>query len=373
MIGSGSYEFCTKRVPSSQKGSDAAEHSSPESQIPLSPETHSPLMSEPVEPAAPDPAATIDAEARGEPGAAAPQAAGQENIVVASASPPAVPKNVMLKNLSVRHGLPLGRERTATQSSNISLSLGRQPNLSPRLGPAPAPLAPFALEPGPSGSNGLASSSSSGGNGAIPEAGLDSEGAVPSRKPRTRTRVSGHPTAVLAHDASAPLQRGVTGLDRDSSKLGTLAHRTSVAAPTRFVPLNQALVTTDSVGRILTANETLCRILGYSQSEVTGGDVLSFLSPAYRDKQKRFFLGPEEDDGVSEAVLVSGTVVQIQKKDTRTSPASLWLKEKRTMSGSRVLMWVFEPILENNVNVTITKDVGVLVATAETSSWPLDF
>ena len=254
------------------------------------------------------------------------------------------PRTRLLQKLTARHGIPQGgRERTLTQTSS---AFSGSPRASPRIGTSPIP--PFSLEPP---------------QAAAPHIGPlfppleSSDRASPPRKPRTRTRVSGHPTPILTGDNSGFHRESGPG-ERNGAKNGNTNHRGSVGAPTRFVPLNQGLVTTDSGGTILTANETVLRILGYSQSEVTGGDVLSFLGAPYREKQRRYLMDRDNDDGVSEAVFVSGSVVQIVKKDNRSAPASLWLKEKRTMSGSRVLMWVFEPILENNVNVTITKDVG---------------
>lgn len=256
-----------------------------------------------------------------------------------------LPRTKLLKNLSARHGVP-GRERTRTQSSAFSVS--PRPD-SPQAAPAMSmPFSAGALSlPASSGASLLVA----------PEAAGASDVLLPVRKPRSRTRVSGHPTQLMTDPASL-FQRGVPASERDPAKLGTLGHRTSVAAPTRFVPLNQALATTDGGGRILTANDTLCRILGYNQSEVTGADVLDFLGAPYRERQRKFLMERENEGGDSEAVLVSGNVVQIMKKDARTAPASLWLKEKRTMSGTRILMWVFEPILENSVTVTILKDVG---------------
>ncbi|KAI9021211.1 hypothetical protein DFJ74DRAFT_756858 [Hyaloraphidium curvatum] len=253
------------------------------------------------------------------------------------------------KTLTNRVGVA-ALERTRTHSSASSRFAGSPRGLSPRVATAAATVPPFALEPTPA----LAA--------APPDATQplsEGDGATGPRKPRSRTRVSGHPNPI-ATEASPLLQRAVS--ERDPTKIGTLGHRSNTTAPNRFIPVNQALATTDSQGQILTANDTLCRVLGLSQSEVTGADVFSFLGSPYREKQRRFLAERGAPSGNEESMLVSGAVVSLVKKDGKNTSASLWLKDKRTLSGTRVLMWVLEPIMENNVTLAITRDGRIMDA-----------
>jgi hypothetical protein len=48
----------------------------------------------------------------------------------------------------------------------------------------------------------------------------------------------------------------------------------------------------------------------------------------------------------------------IIKRDGTKSAASLWLKQKRDVTGAPIYIWIFEEIAESLVNMTVTSTVS---------------
>jgi PAS domain-containing protein/tRNA A-37 threonylcarbamoyl transferase component Bud32 len=165
-------------------------------------------------------------------------------------------------------------------------------------------------------------------------------------------RISALALAPSIHQQGSPLAQFVvsTGDMNQGMPMAT-------TTPTRYVPQNQALVTTDKTGKILTANEVVLRTFQCQRHEIIGGDALEFLAPSYREKHGKLLQSQHDD-----SVLVCGKVVRILKKDKKTAAASLWLKEKRTDSGTIIYMWVFEEIKENSVTITISPSGKIISA-----------
>ncbi|KAI7887511.1 hypothetical protein K492DRAFT_139608 [Lichtheimia hyalospora FSU 10163] len=117
--------------------------------------------------------------------------------------------------------------------------------------------------------------------------------------------------------------------------------------PTRFLPQNQAIFTTDHDGTILLFNDiaSLCFVMDKSH---VGQSLLTVLQQPFRDKTAKLLqdctAGENRND---DPVLVCGTVVPIIKTNGEMSTASLWLKRKEREGGKIVYIWIFEEILES--------------------------
>ncbi|RKO86195.1 hypothetical protein BDK51DRAFT_26699 [Blyttiomyces helicus] len=134
----------------------------------------------------------------------------------------------------------------------------------------------------------------------------------------------------------------------------------ALRSPLRFAPDQRASLTTDAEFNVLMANDIACATLGCSQLDLIGRSALSLLSFPYRDKHRKML--QLRGSAHSEAVLVCGSVVRVQRKDATNFPASLWLKEK-SFEGQIVYLWVFEEVKETNVSVLVTHQGGLINAT----------
>ncbi|ORY96432.1 kinase-like domain-containing protein [Syncephalastrum racemosum] len=120
--------------------------------------------------------------------------------------------------------------------------------------------------------------------------------------------------------------------------------------PSRFLPQNQAILTTYDDWRVILSNDVAGLVLvgtGGSCRGLVGNCVVDYIEPTYRSRfldmvmRRREELGRSEDN-TGGMVLVCGNVLPIVKQDGTRSAASLWLKEKRNDAGSSVYIWIFE-------------------------------
>ncbi|CDH53995.1 psk2p [Lichtheimia corymbifera JMRC:FSU:9682] len=124
------------------------------------------------------------------------------------------------------------------------------------------------------------------------------------------------------------------------------SYRRILHTPTRFLPQNQAIFTTDHDGTILLFNDiaSLCFLMDKSH---VGQSLLSVLQNPFRDKTATLLR--DRTAGDEDPVLVCGTVVPIIKTNGEKSAASLWLKRKERDGGKIVYIWIFEEILESTL------------------------
>ncbi|KAI8343461.1 hypothetical protein BC941DRAFT_498503 [Chlamydoabsidia padenii] len=134
--------------------------------------------------------------------------------------------------------------------------------------------------------------------------------------------------------------------------------------PTRFLPQNQAILTTYDDWRIILSNNIASLILvgnntdGYGHSSsLVGKSVSDYVDLSFRprlhamiEKRRQELAHLKDSTGM---VLVCGNVVPIVKDDGTKSSASLWLKEKRNKTGSSVYIWIFEEVFETVTHVSI--------------------
>ncbi|CAG8456443.1 4923_t:CDS:2 [Ambispora gerdemannii] len=137
----------------------------------------------------------------------------------------------------------------------------------------------------------------------------------------------------------------------------------SLHSPTRFVPQNQAIITTDNEGKILNANDIACLIFGYARTELCSIKALDLIASPFREKQQRALAArPQNGESNGEVVLACGKVLPIQKKSDETSAASLWLKGKYDDAGNSIFIWIFEEIIESTMTAEIDEYGTILEA-----------
>ncbi|CAG8682355.1 1926_t:CDS:2, partial [Ambispora leptoticha] len=137
----------------------------------------------------------------------------------------------------------------------------------------------------------------------------------------------------------------------------------SLHSPTRFVPQNQAIITTDNEGKILNANDIACLVFGYARTELCSIKALDLIASPFREKQQRALATiPQNGESNGEVVLACGKVLPIQKKSEETSAASLWLKGKCDDAGNSIFIWIFEEIIESTMTAEIDEYGKILDA-----------
>ncbi|KAI9319609.1 hypothetical protein BX666DRAFT_1914391 [Dichotomocladium elegans] len=129
----------------------------------------------------------------------------------------------------------------------------------------------------------------------------------------------------------------------------------------RFLPQNQAILTTYDDWRVILSNDIAASVLvgaGGSCRSLVGKSVVEFVDPLYRTRllemiSKRRKELSHLEYSAGGIVLVCGNVLPIVKQDNSRSAASLWLKEKRNDAGSPVYIWIFEEVFETVTNLSI--------------------
>ncbi|KAI8390270.1 kinase-like domain-containing protein [Blakeslea trispora] len=159
-----------------------------------------------------------------------------------------------------------------------------------------------------------------------------------------------------------------TSLDVEPQPTLTTTEKYSKAihAPTRFLPQNQAVLTTKQDGTILLFNDIASLCFKIDKSFI-GKSVLSTLLEDPSRKQMTAILSHRKRQPGH--VLVCGTIVSIVKGNGTKSIASLWLKEKNSDQGESIYLWIFEEIYETSLSVymdsecTIHKVLGTMIET----------
>lgn len=140
-------------------------------------------------------------------------------------------------------------------------------------------------------------------------------------------------------------------------------------APSRFLPQNQAILTTDADGTILLFNDMASLCFGIDKSYI-GKSILKAIEEPFQKQisqilKRRKSITTCDISQENGLVLVCGVVVPIRKMNGETSSAaSLWLKEKKTDEGKSIYIWIFEEIYETSLTVhlddqgMITKVIG---------------
>ncbi|KAG1457743.1 hypothetical protein G6F56_006544 [Rhizopus delemar] len=154
----------------------------------------------------------------------------------------------------------------------------------------------------------------------------------------------------------SPSVNGLNQMDQDGFPIGRrqtieVLPRSHLHTPSRFLPQNQAILTTDADATVLLFNDVASLCFGIDASFV-GQSLLKQLDDPIR-KQIQTILKQRREDS-KERVLICGAVVTIQKSSGKTA-ASLWLKEKQT-DQKTIYIWIFEEIYETSLVVHLDKE-----------------
>lgn len=155
-------------------------------------------------------------------------------------------------------------------------------------------------------------------------------------------------------------------------------------APSRFLPQNQAILTTDTDGTILLFNDMASLCFSIDKSYI-GKKILTAIEEPFQTqisgilrRRKSLASSPNTQQAAAAArenrlqekglVLVCGVVVPIRKMNhsngttggeekTSNTAASLWLKEKMTDEGKSIYIWIFEEIYETSLTAHLDAKV----------------
>ncbi|SAM07116.1 hypothetical protein [Absidia glauca] len=158
-------------------------------------------------------------------------------------------------------------------------------------------------------------------------------------------------------------------LDHQQPSLALFPHP-ALHNPTRFLPQNQAILTTYDDWKVILSNNIASFVLvggggggginGHRRfcSSLVGKSVLDYVDESFRGRLQAMIKKRRQElvhleDSAGGMVLVCGNVLPIVKDDGTKSAASLWLKEKRNDAGSSVYIWIFEEVFETVTHVSI--------------------
>ncbi|KAG2235670.1 hypothetical protein INT48_008546 [Thamnidium elegans] len=142
-------------------------------------------------------------------------------------------------------------------------------------------------------------------------------------------------------------------------------HHTDTLYPTttstnisRYLPQNQAVITTQDNWRISLANHIATRILSGSISSLDfiGKHILDFIDVTHRPLLLAKIVKRRQDHNYSKlngTVLICGDIIPIIKQDGTKSSASLWLKEKKNELGSSIFIWIFEQVFQSTIKLVL--------------------
>ncbi|KAF9195668.1 hypothetical protein BGZ49_003009 [Haplosporangium sp. Z 27] len=172
-------------------------------------------------------------------------------------------------------------------------------------------------------------------------------------------------TEVPSSKTSPDLQQKKERLPRPLSvaTISTAGNYGSLHSPTRFVPQNQAMITTDQNWNIVMANDVSSLVFGYHGSELTTMSILNLTASPYKEKLEVLLHQQSQEDSSDskdEHVLLCGKVIRIQKRNSHSAAASLWLKQRKDANGKPVYIWVFEEISESVVSAVISSSGEIL-------------
>ncbi|CAO3632001.1 unnamed protein product [Cunninghamella echinulata] len=171
--------------------------------------------------------------------------------------------------------------------------------------------------------------------------------------------------------------------DNENNNNNSISHFTPSSAsrylralhyPTRFLPQQQAILTTDVNGKVLLFNDISSLCFGIDQSFIGQSLFTKFdhhtqhtmKTMLQQRKQMQKSLSPSSTNNNNSindsSVLVCGGIIPIIKgKGKKATAASLWLKERwNNNRGKFIYLWVFEEIYESRLTVIIDSKGHIL-------------
>ncbi|RCH93541.1 hypothetical protein CU098_007725 [Rhizopus stolonifer] len=139
----------------------------------------------------------------------------------------------------------------------------------------------------------------------------------------------------------------------------TRSYCRTLHTPTRYLPQNQAIITTNSEGVILIFNDIASMCFGIDKSFIGVSFIKTCLEEPFRNQITNMLEHRKKIFDDTQKVIICGTTIPIQKRNETKSVASLWLKEKPTENGDRVYIWIIEEIYETTLSVYVDSDCRI--------------
>ncbi|KAF8939408.1 hypothetical protein EDD21DRAFT_377441 [Dissophora ornata] len=182
-----------------------------------------------------------------------------------------------------------------------------------------------------------------------------------SQKPKLKRTMTDVPSSTASSDIKQTNERPIRPLS--VATISTTGNYNSLHSPTRFVPQNQAMITTDQKWGIVMANDVSSLVFGYHGGELATMAILDLVASPYKEKLEVLLQQQPQDDSsdsTDEHVLLCGKVIRIQKRNSHSAAASVWLKRRKDATGQLVYIWVFEEISESVVSAVISSSGEIL-------------
>ncbi|KAI9358685.1 kinase-like domain-containing protein [Pilaira anomala] len=145
-----------------------------------------------------------------------------------------------------------------------------------------------------------------------------------------------------------------------SREIYAAQYNRALHAPTRFLPQNQAVITTNGEGRVLLFNDIASLCFGINKLFIGESILNTLIEDPFRNQITRILdrrnnLNRQEQSEKG-PVLVCGTIIPIVKLNGLKSVASLWLKEKKTDHSKNIYIWIFEEIYDTSLSVYVDSE-----------------
>ncbi|KAI7878361.1 kinase-like domain-containing protein, partial [Mucor mucedo] len=184
--------------------------------------------------------------------------------------------------------------------------------------------------------------------------------------PDDREPISNMKRSTSFSNFSCNFRRHRTTLASNSLYPSTSTSTTTTTKPaidsniSRYLPQNQAVITTQDNWRISLSNHIATMVLSGSKrnnnQDFIGKHILDFIDVTHRPLLLEKIVKRREDhhhSNLNGSVLICGDVLPIVKQDGSKSSASLWLKEKKNEMGSSIFIWIFEEVFQSTIKVVL--------------------
>ncbi|KAI8994511.1 kinase-like domain-containing protein [Pilobolus umbonatus] len=177
-----------------------------------------------------------------------------------------------------------------------------------------------------------------------------------------------HPSLLISTLTSIPqlFDNDISNEKIFCRKTSVVPHNSTSCRSTRYLPQNQAIITTHDNWRISLLNETAVSILSGSRinqaNDYMGTHILEYIDTSFRSILLEKIVKRREDDGATRFpskgnILIGGDMVPIVKQDQSKSTVYLWLKEKKDENGSSIFIWILEELYQStNDAITYAED-----------------
>lgn len=175
--------------------------------------------------------------------------------------------------------------------------------------------------------------------------------------PEDREPLSAVKRSISISTSSSNYRRHRTALVSNSLYPTTSTTTSSIS---RYLPQNQAVITTQDNWRISLSNHIATLVLSGSNEnnnqDFIGKHILDFIDVTHRPLLLDKIYKSRENHRRSDSkgrVLICGDVIPIIKQDGTKSTASLWLKEKKSEDGPSIFIWIFEEVFQSTIRIML--------------------